>query len=72
MRMHRLLGGSVMTSDSVLYAYRMVPIFDGGGEFYILKMDQVIHMYLYGVVGLMFYHLLRFVVGIKAYPFLIA
>ena len=35
--MYRLLGGSVMTSDSVLYAYRMVPIFDGGGEFYILK-----------------------------------
>tara|TARA_B100000508_G_scaffold97229_1_gene76175 strand:- start:110 stop:712 length:603 start_codon:yes stop_codon:yes gene_type:complete len=67
-----MLGGSVMTPDGVLYAYRIFPFFDGGGEFYILKMDQVIHAYLYGVVGLMFFHLLREVVGIKTHTAFIA
>lgn len=67
-----MLGGSVMTSDGVLYAYRMFPIFDGGGDFYILKYDQVVHAFLYGVVGLMFFHLLRNVVGIKKHLWLVA
>jgi putative membrane protein len=67
-----MLGGSVMTSDGVLYAWRMIPIFDGGGEFFILKFDQFVHAFLYGVVGLMFLHLLREVVGIKTHSVLIA
>ena len=67
-----MLGGSVMTSDGVLYAYRIFPFFDGGGEFYILKMDQVIHAFLYGVIGLMFLHLLREIIGIKSHVVLVA
>lgn len=67
-----MLGGSVQTSDGVLYAWRIFPFFDGGGEFYILKFDQVVHAYLYGVVGLMFYHLLRNVVGIQSHRAFIA
>jgi len=67
-----MLGGSVQTADGVLYAYRVYPFFDGGGDFFILKMDQVIHMFLYGVVGLMFYHLLREIVGIKTHTILVA
>jgi putative membrane protein len=67
-----MLGGSVMTSDGVLYAWRIFPFFDGGGEFYILKFDQVVHAFLYGVVGLMFFHLLREVVGIRTHVALIA
>jgi putative membrane protein len=67
-----MMGGSVMTPDGVLYAYRIYPFFDGGGEFYILKMDQVIHAYLYGVVGVMFLHLLRERVGITTHTALIA
>jgi len=67
-----MLGGSVMTSDGVLYAYKIVPFFDGGGDFYILKYDQVVHAFLYGVVGLMFHHLLTTVAGIKTHPLLIA
>ena len=46
--------------------------FDGGGDFYILKMDQVIHAFLYGVIGLMFYHLLREIIGIKSHTILVA
>ena len=67
-----MLGGSVMTADGVLYAYRIFPFFDGGGEFYILKFDQVVHAYLYGVVALMFLHLLQNVVSIKTHHTFIA
>lgn len=52
-----VLGGAVETADGVLFAYRIVPLLDLGGDFYILKYDQVVHMYLYGVVALMAYHL---------------
>lgn len=67
-----MMGGSVQTVDGVLYAYHIFPFFDGGGDFYILKMDQVIHAFLYGVVGLMFLHSLREIVGIKTHTFFIA
>ena len=67
-----MMGGSVQTVDGVLYAYKIYPFFDGGGDFYVLKMDQVIHAYLYGVVGLMFLHLLSNVVGIKTHRLFIA
>jgi putative membrane protein len=67
-----MLGGSVMTQDGVLYAYRIFPFFDGGEDFFILKFDQVVHAFLYGVVGLMFFHLLRETVGVKTHVALIA
>lgn len=67
-----MLGGSLMTADGVLYAYRVYPFFDGGGDFYILKMDQVIHAFLYGVVGLMFWHLLRVVIAVRSHLFIVA
>lgn len=54
-----MMGGSVMTVDGVLYAKKIYPFFDGGGEFYILKFDQVVHAALYAVVALLFLHLLR-------------
>lgn len=54
-----VLGGSFPTSDGVLFAYRIYPFLDLGGEFYILKYDQVVHAYLYGVVAIMAYHLIR-------------
>ena len=62
-----MLGGSLITSDGVLYAYRIIPIFDGGGDFYILKFDQFVHAYLYGVVGLMFLHLIRETTGVNTH-----
>ncbi|WP_438969711.1 DUF2238 domain-containing protein [Methylophaga sp.] len=54
-----MMGGSIQTTDGVLYTWRMIALFDGGGEFYILKFDQVVHAYLYAVVALLFLHLLR-------------
>ncbi len=58
-----MMGGSYQTEDGVLYAWRIYPFFDGGGEFYILKFDQFVHGYLYAVVALLFLHLLRHYFG---------
>lgn len=54
-----MLGGSMQTPDGVLYAWRIFPFVDAGGELYILKFDQAVHAYLYAVVALLFLHLLR-------------
>ena len=67
-----MIGGGVVVNDAVLYAYRIFPFFDGGGEFFILKFDQAVHAYLYGVVALMFLHLLRETLNIKGYVVLVA
>lgn len=65
-------GGAVPTSDGVLFAYRIYPFFDAGGEFYILKYDQVVHFYLYALVALMSYHVLRVPFAVKGSTFLVA
>lgn len=51
-----ILGGSISTPDGVLFAYRIYPFLDLGGEFYILKYDQFVHAYLYGVMTVVFHH----------------
>jgi putative membrane protein len=67
-----MLGGSVQTEDGVLYAWKIFPFFDGGGEFYILKFDQFVHAYLYAIVALLFLHLLRNYFGNRHSQLLIA
>ncbi len=59
-----VLGGAVVIGDHVLFAHRIYPLLDWGGDFYILKYDQVVHGYLYGLVALMAYHVLRNSFGI--------
>jgi len=67
-----MLGGSVLIDGDVLYAYKIFPFFDGGGEFYILKYDQIVHAFLYGVIGVAFFDLLREVFSIKKHMWLVA
>lgn len=67
-----MMGGSVQTSDGVFYAYEIYPFFDGGGDFFILKMDQLVHALFYAVVALMFLHYMRTMVGVRSHPFFIA
>lgn len=54
-----MAGGSVPVGDGVLYGYLILPIFDGGGEFVMFKMDQFIHMLGFGVTTLVMLRLLR-------------
>jgi putative membrane protein len=65
-------GGAIQTVDGVLFAYKIYPFLDWGGEFYILKYDQVVHGYLYALVALMSYHTLRVPLGITGHTFLVA
>ncbi len=65
-------GGAVQTVDGVLFAYKIYPFLDNGGEFYILKYDQVVHGYLYGLVALMSYHTLRVPLKVAGHTFLVA
>jgi putative membrane protein len=60
-----ILGGAVVTQDGVLFAYRIYPFLDLGGDFYILKYDQVVHAYLYGVMMFVFLHLVKRTLGAK-------
>lgn len=53
-----MLGGGLMINGSTLYAFRIFPFFDGGGEFFILKMDQLIHFYGFGVAAVVVYQIL--------------
>ena len=67
-----VLGGWVETPDGVLFAYRIYPFMDYGGEFYILKYDQVVHGYLYGLVAIMSYHLIRTMLKVVGHSFTVA
>jgi Predicted membrane protein (DUF2238) len=66
-----VLGGAVHVDGGVLFGYRIYPFLDLGGDFYILKYDQVVHFYLYGVVAMMAHHALRRVTQ-NGHGFLIA
>lgn len=65
-------GGAVETTDGVLFAYKIYPFLDLGGDFYILKYDQVVHGYLYGLVALMAHHALRVPLKVQGHGFLVA
>ncbi len=65
-------GGAVQTVDGVLFAYRIYPFLDNGGDFFILKYDQVVHGYLYALVALMSYHTLRVPLRVTGQTFLVA
>jgi putative membrane protein len=67
-----VLGGAVSIDGGVLFGYRIYPLLDMGGDFYILKYDQVVHMYLYGVVAVMAYHLMRTKLAVKDHTGLLA
>lgn len=54
-----ILGGAIVLDNAVLFAYKIYPFLDLGGEFYILKYDQLVHMYLYGVISVMIFHVMR-------------
>lgn len=66
-----VLGGAVRIDGGVLFGYEIYPFLDLGGDFYVLKYDQVVHFYLYGVVAMMAYHLLRNILAISNHPILV-
>ncbi|MAG28348.1 hypothetical protein CMI47_22715 [Candidatus Pacearchaeota archaeon] len=53
-----LLGGSWIINGTRLYGIRIVEIISGEGQFYILKMDQVIHLYGFAVAAIVVFQLI--------------
>jgi hypothetical protein len=60
-----MAGGGVRVGGDVLYALRLIPIVDVSGEFFILKFDQVVHAFGFGVATLLMFHLLKPAIGNK-------
>ena len=56
--LHLFAGSPFLPDGRTIYSLRVLPIFDGGGQFYILKMDQLIHFYGFFVAALVVYELL--------------
>jgi len=53
-----MAGGGVIINGAVLYALPLIPIV-GTGDLSILKYDQFVHFFGFGVSTLVVYHLLR-------------
>jgi len=53
-----MAGGGVLVGGEVLYKLHLIPII-GSGDLFILKYDQLVHFYGFGVATLVVYHLLR-------------
>ncbi|MDX1680073.1 MAG: DUF2238 domain-containing protein [Akkermansiaceae bacterium] len=53
-----MLGGLVPVGDTVLYGWRIIELVDGKGDFFILKMDQVVHFYGFAVAAVLVHQLL--------------
>ncbi|NCO11407.1 hypothetical protein CO038_04495 [Candidatus Pacearchaeota archaeon CG_4_9_14_0_2_um_filter_39_13] len=53
-----MLGGGLIINGSTLYALQLIPLWVTE-NFYVLKMDQVIHFYLYFVMVFVIWHLLK-------------
>lgn len=54
-----MMGGSLIVNGDVLYNLHLINIIDRGGEFFILKFDQFVHFYGFGVATLVGYALLK-------------
>lgn len=66
-----MLGGSLRIGEGVLYRYRIIDLVDRGGDFFILKMDQVIHFYGFLVAAIVVYQLLQPYISKREHPFLL-
>ncbi len=53
-----MAGGGLVVGGEVLYAYKIFPFLDLGGEFYILKFDQVVHVFGFAVATLVMYEIM--------------
>jgi hypothetical protein len=63
-----MLGGSLKVGGVVLYNLHVINIIDKGGDFMILKMDQVFHFYGFGVAAFVVFQLIYPHMNEKAKP----
>jgi hypothetical protein len=71
-----MAGGGVIVNGEVLYRLHLIPVV-GSGDLFVLKFDQFVHFYGFGVATFVVHHLLRPYLNEKTnwkvvYPILIA
>lgn len=54
-----LAGGGIVVGNDVLYGLQLLPIYNGGGEMILLKYDQVVHAYGFGLCAIIIFHFLK-------------
>jgi putative membrane protein len=54
-----MLGGSVYINGTRLYDLVLINMFNGGGEFMLLKYDQFVHAYCYFAISILMYFVLK-------------
>jgi hypothetical protein len=54
-----LAGGGLKVGASVLYDLVLIPIYNGGGEMILLKYDQVVHAFGFGLCAYIVFHFLK-------------
>lgn len=54
-----MAGGGVPVGDSVLYSAQVIPVTPPNGEMTLLKYDQLVHAYGFGVTAWVLWHLMR-------------
>jgi putative membrane protein len=60
-----VFGGAIKLHGTTLAASHLYPVWNGGGDFYVLKYDQILHFILYAIVATMAHHLIRNVIEVK-------
>ncbi|MEK6909331.1 MAG: DUF2238 domain-containing protein [Nanoarchaeota archaeon] len=53
-----MVAGGIKIAGNTIYSIRLIDIIDKGGQFYILKMDQLIHFYGFFVASILVYQLI--------------
>jgi hypothetical protein len=54
-----LAGGGLKVGAGVLYGLVLIPIYDGGGEMILLKYDQAVHAFGFGLCAYIIFHFLK-------------
>lgn len=54
-----LAGGGIKVGEGVLYGVQLIPLYNGGGEMILLKYDQVVHAFGFGLCAYIIFHFLK-------------
>lgn len=54
-----LAGGGIKVGEGVLYGLQLLPLYNGGGEMILLKYDQAVHAFGFGVCAYIIFHFLK-------------
>ncbi len=54
-----LAGGSVKVGETVLYGLQLIPLYNGGGEMILIKYDQLVHAFGFGLCSIVVLAALR-------------